>query len=431
MAKHSIEDVVPGMVAGRDVCGQDGALLAPCGAALSEEHLRRMRAYGVRVVDIARDDGRAEDPETDEAAERLAAAQAACRRLLLPRFQALDRESPFGRAVFDLAVRRAAVRAVDQGIDLDAAAAGPALAGLPPEQQLFAQSAVDPASLVSGEVELATLPEVYVRLLSALNSEKASDNDLAGIIGGDPSLTAKLLKLVNSPLFGSRAPVDSIGRAVAMAGQKELTTLVTGLAALSAFSDIAPGLYDMRMFWRHAAACAVYASLLAQAVPGVAPDRVFVGGLLHDLGQLVIVRKLPAAAGRALLLSRVEGLPDSEAEIAVLGFDHAAVGRALLTGWNFPAALIAMAADHHAPDGQPQSRETAIVHIADILAQAWVWPAFSGPPTPAANEAAWRSLGLSESVLAEAAAAGDARIAEIESLFFNAKPQPAPRRNRS
>ena len=76
--------------------------------------------------------------------------------------------------------------------------------------------------------------------------------------------------------------------------------LVLGLAALSAFSDIAPGLCDMRGFWGHAAACGVYASLLAAACPGTAPERVFVGGLLHDIGQLVIMRKLPAAALRGL-----------------------------------------------------------------------------------------------------------------------------------
>lgn len=421
MVKHSIEDVTPGMVVGRDVRGQDGALLAPRGATITEAQLRTMRAFGVRAVDVAGGDG---DPETDEAAVRLAATAQRCRELLRPRFQALDLESPFGRAVFELAVNRAAARVAAQRLDLDAVAGRPALTCPPPEQQLFDQDAVDPASLVSGDVELATLPEVYVRLLEALQSETTSAGDLAGIIGRDPSLTAKLLKLVNSPLFGSRTPVDSIGRAVAMAGRKELTVLVTGLAAVSAFSDIAPGLYDMRMFWRHAASCAVYASLLAHAVPGAAPDRTFVGGLLHDIGELVILRKLPAAAGRALLLSRVEELPASEAEIAVLGFDHAAVGRALLTNWNFPPSLAAMTADHHQPDGQPRSRETAIVHIADILAQAWVWPAFSGPPVPAASEAAWRSLGLSEAILDEAAAAGDARIGEIESLFFNGPPSP-------
>ena len=200
MAKHSIEDVIPGMVAGRDIVGQDGALLAPRGTTLSEEHLRRMRAYGVRVADVAAD-GDETSPETDAAADRLAVAQRRCRDLLKPRFQALDRESPFGRA--------------------------------------------------------------------------------------------------------------------------------------------------------------------------------------------------------------------------------------LMTNWNFPPALTAMVADHHAPDGQPQSRETAIVHIADILAQAWVWPAFPGPPTPGASEAAWRSLGLAETVLTDVAAAGDARIAEIESLFFGASPKPTQRRSRS
>ncbi|MHC1791367.1 HDOD domain-containing protein [Solidesulfovibrio sp.] len=418
MAKHSIEDVVPGMVAGRDVNSQDGALLAACGATLSEAHLRAMRAYGVRDVDIAGDEDD-DGADRDGDALRLEAARDQCRRLLLPRFAALDLEHPFGRIVFRLAVERTAERAVAEGLDLDAVADNPALASLPPEQQLFDAGAVDPASLVSGEVELATLPEVYVRLLSALHSEKATAGDLAAIIGRDPSLSAKLLKLVNSPLYGSRTPVDTIGRAVAMAGQQELTTLVTGLAALSAFSDIAPGLCDMRMFWRHAASCGTYASLLAESVPGAAPDRVFVGGLLHDIGQLVILRKLPAAAGRALLLSRVEGLPANEAEVAVLGFDHAAVGRALLTNWNFPPTLTAMAAEHHQPDGRPQSRETALVHVADILASAWVWPAFCGAPVPPLDEPAWQSLGLPETVLARVARDGDDRISEIESVFFS------------
>jgi HD-like signal output (HDOD) protein len=321
-----------------------------------------------------------------------------------------------------LAVSRSARRATDEHLDLDAIPCAPALPCLTPEQQLFDDAAPDPAALVSGDVELATLPEVYVRLLEALQAETATAAQLAAIIGRDPSLTAKLLRLVNSPVYAMRAPVDSINRAVTMVGQKEMTTLVTGLAAVSAFADISPELCDMRMFWHHAASCGVYASLLARSVPGLAPDRAFVGGLLHDLGQLVILRKLPAAAGRALLLSRVEGLPASEAETAVLGFDHAVVGRALLAGWHFPPALVAMAGDHHQPDGAAATREISLVHIADILAQAWVWPAFSGPPVPAASEAAWHSLGLPETILAEVARQGDDAIHEIESVFFAGLP---------
>ena len=180
----------------------------------------------------------------------------------------------------------------------------------------------------------------------------------------------------------------------------------------------------MRAFWRHAAACGVYASLLAAACPGTSPERTFIGGLLHDIGQLVILRKLPAAAGRALLLSRVEGLPIAEAETAVLGFDHTAVGRALLTNWNFPEALTTMTADHLRPDGRPESRETALIHVADILATAWMWPAFTAAPVPALSEEAWRSLGIDDAVLAGVAEAGDARIRDIESVFFTAPASP-------
>ena len=414
MGKRNIDDIIPGMTLGQAVSAPDGQILAASGTTLSEDHLRLLRAYGVRSADIAGQDG---DP-ADDAAKAYADTAERCRELLRRRFQVLDRQSAPGRTIFELAVSRAAARSLREGLDLGDAATSPALPCLAPERQLFDAAATDPADLVSGEVELATLPEVHVRLLDALGKDETGPAELAAIIGRDPSLTARLLRLVNSPVYGLRGPVDSISRAVTMVGQKELSTLVTGLAAVSAFSDISPELCDMRMFWRHAAACGVYASLLARSAPGLAPDRGFVGGLLHDLGQLVILRKLPAAAGRALILSRVEGLPASEAETAVLGFDHAAVGRTLLAGWNFPPALVAMAGDHHHPDGAPASREIALIHVADILAQAWDWPAFSGPPTPALNERAWHSLGLPESVLADVARDGDAAIAEIESVFF-------------
>lgn len=421
MVKVSIDDVEHGMVAGQDISGQQGVLLLPKGGVIADEHLRAMRALGMRDVDVLAP-GDADD--ADDGAERFAETLARCRALLRPRFAALDLAAPFGRTVFDLAARRAAARTLAEGLDLDAARTAPCLLGFAPERQLFGPETIDPASLVSGEVELATLPEVHVRLLEALQADNATTQDLAAVIGRDPGLSAKLLRLVNSPHYASRTPVDSIARAVAMVGRRELTILVLGLAALDAFDDIEPGLWDMRGFWRHAAACAVYAGALAAACPGTAPDRAFIGGLLHDIGQLVILRKLPAAAARALLLSRVEGLPDAEAETAVLGFDHAAVGGVLLAGWHFPDSLVRLAADHHHPDGEAASRETALVHTADILACAFAWPAFSGSPVPALSEVAWRSLGLGASVLAAVAEAGDARIRDIESVFFTPSATP-------
>lgn len=414
MVKVRIEDISHGMIVGKDVNGQNGLLLVPGGLALSEEHIRTLRAFGVHTVDIVSD-----APEPDPAAEALQDAETTCLKLLRPRFSDLNLSVPPGETLWRLAADRAARHFLAESLPLDTARDKPTLLCLPPEQHLFDQQAFDPALLVSGEVELATLPEIYAHLVQAINAPDSTPKSIAAVVRHDPSLTAKLLKLVNSPLYGTVTPIDTISRAIAMVGQKELTTLVLGLAACNAFTDIAPGLWDMRAFWSHAAACGVYATALAEACPGTTTDRVFVGGLLHDIGQLVILRKLPAAAGRALLLARIEGLPLTEAETAVLGFDHTAVGRALLSNWNFPASLVDMVANHHRPSGRPEDRETAIIHVADILATALVWPAMGGPQVPPLSEAAWHSLGLPETVLARVAATGDERIRDIEAVFFN------------
>ena len=414
MVKVSIEDIAHGMIVDKDVSGQNGALLVPRGLALSEEHIRTMRAFGVHAVDIVSD-----APEPDPDQEALEETEAACLELLRPRFLALDLAAAPGESLWRLASARAARRILAEGLSLETAREQTSLLCLPPERHLFAQKCFDPALLVSGKVELATLPEVYARLIQALNAPVSTPKSIAAVIQHDPSLTAKLLRLVNSPFYGATSPIDTISRAVAVVGQKELTTLVLGLAACNAFTDIEPDLCDMRVFWRHAAACGVYAAALAEACPGTTPDRVFVGGLLHDIGQLVILRKLPAAAGRALLLARIEGLPLAEAEAAVLGFDHAAVGRALLSRWNFPDSLTAMVAEHHQPSGRPEDRETALIHLADVLATALAWPALGGPQVPPLAEAAWRSLGLDAAILPAVVEAGDARIRDIESVFFN------------
>lgn len=419
MIKVSIQDVTPGMEVARDVNGQNGRLLVPRGLTLAEEHIRAMRAFGVQTVDIVSD-----GPEPDTEAETQAAYEAACLKRLRPRFTDLDLDGPFGDTLWRLTASRCAARLRAEGSALDVLQEKSALLCLPPEQHLFTQQHADPAELVSGDVELATLPEVYARLLQALGAPNSSPTSIAAVVKHDASLTAKLLKLVNSPVYGVPTHVDSISRAVAMVGQKELSTLVMGLAACQAFPDIPPELCDMRAFWRHAAACGVYASGLAEACPGTAPDRVFVGGLLHDLGQLVILRRIPAAAGRAMLLSRIEGLPLSEAETAVLGFDHALVGQALLANWNFPVSLREMVANHHQPSGRPEDRETAIIHVADILAMALAWPAWTGPLVPPLHETAWRSLGLSESLLRDVVAAGDDRIRDIEDVFFSENRHP-------
>lgn len=414
MVKVRIEDVTDGMIVTTDVSAPDGGCLVSQGRSLSQADIRTMRAFGVQAVDIVSD-----EPEPDTTLEQLERAEAACRVLLEPRFAALDRTAPFGEALWKLAVTRAARQALAAPSLPEVSPDEPDMVSLPPEQSLFDTARFSPKGLVSGKVELATLPEVHVRLLQALAAPNSTARGIADVLRHDPSLTAKLLRLVNSPLYAPVSPIETIHRAVTVVGQKELTTLVFGLAACSAFADIPPELCDMRAFWHEAAACGAYAATLAEACPGTTADRAFVGGLLHDIGKLVILQKIPAAEGRALLLAKIERIPLHEAERAVLGFDNTAVSRALLSRWHFPGSLITMVADHHQPSDRPEARETAIIHVADILAAALAGPLRSGPQVPPVDDAAWRSLGLPETMLAEVAATGDARIDDIEAVFFD------------
>ena len=159
--KVSIQDVIPGMEVARDVNGQNGRLLAPRGLALAEEHIRVMRAFGVQNVDIVSDEPGL-DPETEEAAA-LAVAEKACLGRLRSRFMAFNLASPFGETLWHLTASRCAVRLLAEGRSLDVLREETPLVCLPPEQHLFTQHAVDPGTLISGEVELATLPEVHAR----------------------------------------------------------------------------------------------------------------------------------------------------------------------------------------------------------------------------------------------------------------------------
>src|SRR5262249_31569745 len=154
-------------------------------------------------------------------------------------------------------------------------------------------------------------------------------------------LTARLLTLANSAMFGLSRQVDTVGRAIAVLGTRQVRDLTLGLSAVRSFAGIPNELVSMQSFWHHSVLCAVTARQLAGEGRGGRPDSSFVAGLLHDVGQLVLFNKLPRESHAALLMSIDEpNEPDLHlCERALLGFDHAAVGGALARSWHLPAAL--------------------------------------------------------------------------------------------
>jgi len=256
--------------------------------------------------------------------------------------------------------------------------------------------------LVSGVVHLVSLPEVYARVRGLLDDPRARMQDFASAISRDPALTARLVKIANSAMFGCPGRVETVSRAVTLLGTQQLHDLVLATSVARAFAGISPRWVDVQTFWRSSVYCGVVARTLAARCHVLDVARLFVEGLLRDIGHLVIYSQIPDQAGAALQRATETGAPIAEVEREVLGFDYAEVGGELLRSWKVPETLHTAVRFHVDPEGAPGSLfETAIVHIAGVLTEAFATGVAGTGATARVRRVAWDTSGLD----AESAAA--------------------------
>src|SRR5271154_4236402 len=160
-----------------------------------------------------------------------------------------------------------------------------------------------PQELVQNIEDLVTLPEVALRIARMVDDPSASATDIGREISHDAALTARLLRIANSPVFGQQGRIATISRAIAVLGVRQVRDLTVGLTAIRSFDGIGNELVTMASFWRHSVLCAVAAGQIAERRQRVRDDTPFVAGLLHDIGQLVLFSRAPDPARQALLMS--------------------------------------------------------------------------------------------------------------------------------
>lgn len=399
------------MVLAADLVGPGGALLLPKGLALSEGHIESIRRRGVAEADVVLEgDG---DPESEGALDDELLKEAG--EHVSPFFTFSDMELPATVQLFKIAVNHAARRM----------ASGGKLPKLPPVDaraesmgDLFFKAEGSAESLVRDEVTLATFPDIYFKIREMLDSRVSSARDIADVVGKDTSLTAKLLKLVNSPFYGFPQKVDSISRGVMIIGGNEISMLALGISAINAFKDIPPELMNMKDFWTHSVACGVCAKALGAAVGGLPAERLFVAGMLHDIGRLILFKKLPHAATEAIYYSLANLTPLYLAERDVIGFTHAEVGSMLMHAWKFPEELTRIVECHHDPLSGPDKIESAVVHVADMLAMAMGYTPKGSRILATLKAEAWDPLGLDPDRLPEIAEIAESQLTAIMNAFF-------------
>ncbi len=232
------------------------------------------------------------------------------------------------------------------------------------------QTNITPESLVEGTVGLVSLPEISIKINEMVDDPKCSAAHIGKVIGKDAALTARLLKIVNSAFYRFPSRVETVTRAITIVGYRELRDLVFAATVAGIFERISNDLVDLDSFWRHGIYSGILSRLIADKCQVLHGERLFVAGLMHDIGRLIIAYKLPKLTRAILDLCEQQGVGLYEAEQQILGFSHADVGAELMKSWNFPQAQQDVARFHHNPAAaQDNVLEVNIVYLANIIAQ--------------------------------------------------------------
>ena len=412
MALVHVDHLKAGMVLEKDLMAFNGRFLLPSGASLTEKHIQTMKIWGVSEVAVIKD--QSEDLQTETAPEISPEIFVHAEKLLTPLFPVKPEESPM-KEMYEVGLDRVVAALLrNESPDLS----HPLPPTHPPKEKPGSDRALTPADLVAGEVRLVSLPDVYYRIMDVINSARSSASQIAETVSKDTSLLTKLLKLVNSAFYGFPSKIETVSRAVAIIGTKELSTLALGIAAVQYFTDISPVYLDMKDFWRHSIACGVYARLLASEKLGVSEERLFVAGLLHDIGKLVLFRQVPRQARQALEYASEKRVPLAAAEREILGFDHAQLGAALLREWKIPSPLETCVRFHHAPNASQSVLEATLLSAANSLAIAALQGRSGTPIVPEISPALWRETGVPAAVFSTVVLQGDRQITDIASSFL-------------
>lgn len=262
-------------------------------------------------------------------------------------------------------------------------------------------------TVIDEQLRLPSLPAIVGRLNEVLADRLPAMGEVSELISEDPALAARVLRLVNSPLYPFQGRVDSLQRAVTLIGVREIRNLALAAAAVDLGREQTNRLFSIEQFWRHSLFVALISRGLAAAIGQREIERFFVMGLLHDLGALALYHQFPDQGRVAAERSVRERRPLAEVEQELIGFNHAEAGGHLMRRWNLPESIVAAVAGHHdAPLEGEHRLGIAVVRLADLLAASLDEGYLCIGHREGVGISDWESLGcrdsLSEPILADA-----------------------------
>ncbi len=245
-----------------------------------------------------------------------------------------------------------------------------------------------------------SLPEVYLQVKKVIDNPDSTMADLSAAISIDPGMTAMLLKLVNSAFYNMPRKVETISRAVGILGMQPLHDLVLSVSVTKAFSGLSQEVMNMNIFWANSFFSGLAARELARKCFLVDSERMFVEGLLRDLGHLLLYQYLPELAEEAIKTSATSGELIHTTEQKLIGFDYTQVGKALVDSWQLPINLGEAIRHQNSPSSTPDYQfEAALLNIASALTEGFQSPNGEGHWEKLVAPESWTLTGLDEEAI--------------------------------
>jgi diguanylate cyclase (GGDEF)-like protein len=223
-------------------------------------------------------------------------------------------------------------------------------------------------SLVGQKIELPSPPNIVMRILQAVQDDDSCFAGLAKIISADPSLTAKLLRVANSSIYGFGGRVKNIESALSILGINALKNIALSFIIVRKCQGASTSVFDFEYFWKRSVTAAVAAKMLA-SLRNYDSNDIFVSGLLQDIGVLVLFQHCPDSYREVLALKNSTETPGHIIERQFLGMCHAELGGALLQEWGLPESIYLPLFYHHRADCAPYHYRTGVelLNLADKI----------------------------------------------------------------
>lgn len=213
---------------------------------------------------------------------------------------------------------------------------------------------------------LPSMSAVIQVIIASFNNENLDRGELARMIASDQGLSARVLRVANSPFYGLPRTIASIQDAVVVMGCNSVRSLVLSAGVVHAFPAVPGSCFDRAAYWKRSFRVAGYAKALAQSLRHE-PQMAFTAAMFHDIGQLVLDVCIPEQFDQVLQRQEKGGLSLAEIEQAEFGFGHAGIGAEMARHWNFPPEIEHAIRYWATPEHEPFKPVTGMVYAAVLL----------------------------------------------------------------